>query len=66
MEKTHSSVGTLPPLEFRKQKTVFLDLDETLSHSVESTPPTKYDFKYDFVVKGKRKLISRKKTNHTK
>uniref|UniRef100_A0A7C9AKM4 Protein-serine/threonine phosphatase n=1 Tax=Opuntia streptacantha TaxID=393608 RepID=A0A7C9AKM4_OPUST len=34
----------LPPLQDRKKKTVFLDLDETLIHSSPDPPPEKFDF----------------------
>ncbi|XP_074269801.1 uncharacterized protein LOC141592839 [Silene latifolia] len=34
----------LPPIQNPNQKTVFLDLDETLIHSSADPPPEKYDF----------------------
>lgn len=52
--------STLPPLKFRYQKTVFLDLDETLIHSVEyATPTTKYDFVVNYIFWRKRYVLKR-------
>lgn len=48
--------SSLPPLKFRSQKTVFLDLDETLIHTVSATPRSNYDFIVERLVKGERRV----------
>ncbi|KAJ8633392.1 hypothetical protein MRB53_026728 [Persea americana] len=45
---------TLPPPQSPDQKTIFLDLDETLVHSQCDPPPQRYDFVVRPVIDGER------------
>lgn len=51
-EMTHHR--RLPPLGSKIQKTIFLDLDETLIHSQPDPPPAKFDFMVSPVIHGER------------
>ncbi|KAL0407452.1 UNVERIFIED_CONTAM: putative C-terminal domain small phosphatase [Sesamum latifolium] len=45
---------TLPPLLSPDEKTIFLDLDETLVHSTATIPPERYDFVVRPVINGEK------------
>lgn len=50
----NKNIKALPPLTSPETKTVFLDLDETLIHSQQDTPPKRFDFMVSPIIDGVR------------